>query len=52
MHPLPTLSITARLNALAAAAIVTLAMLSGIDTLANAQSSVPQLTQTVVAQPA
>ena len=52
MNALPTMSITIRLNAVAAAAIVTLVMLSGIDTLANPQSSVPQLAQAFVAQPA
>jgi hypothetical protein len=50
-HP-PSPSITTRLNALAAAAIVTLTLLSGIDILATAQGAAPQLTQAGIAQPA
>lgn len=52
MNHLPTMSTTARLNALAAAVVVTLTLLSGIDALATAHSTVPQLTQTVLTQPA
>jgi hypothetical protein len=43
MNRLPTASLASRLNALAAAVIVTLTLLAGIDALAAAQTAVPQL---------
>ena len=52
MNHLPTVSIATRINALAAAAIVTLTLLSGIDALALAQSSVPQIAQAAATQSA
>ena len=48
MNHLPTLSTVARMNALAAAAIVTLGLLSGIDAMASADSSTPRMAQAVV----
>ena len=52
MTHLPTPSITTRLNALAAAAIVTMVLLSGIDNMAIARGAGPQLAQATVTQPA
>jgi hypothetical protein len=52
MTHLPAPSITTRLNALAAAAIVTTAILSGIDSQAVARGAGPQLAQAAVAQAA
>ena len=52
MNTLPATPIAIRLNALAAAAVVTLTMLVGIDSLAIGLSAVPQMAQTTVAQPA
>lgn len=52
MNHLPTVSIATRINALAAAAIVTLTLLSGIDALALAQSRVPQIAQAAATQSA
>jgi hypothetical protein len=52
MTQLPTVAIATRLNALAAAAIVTLALLAGIDTLAAAETAAPQWAQGAVTQPA
>jgi len=51
MNHLPTASVATRLNALAAAAIVTLTLLAGIDTLAAAESAAPQWAQGAVTQP-
>ena len=45
VNHLPAPSVSVRLNALLAAALVTLAMLSGIDTLAVAQNAAAQLAQ-------
>lgn len=50
MNPLPSTSLIARLNAVAAAAVITLTMLSGIDALALADSGAPLLAQTVLAR--
>ena len=52
MNTRPTTPIAIRLNALAAAAVVTLAMLVGIDSLAIGLSAVPQTAQTAVTRPA
>jgi hypothetical protein len=52
MTHLPTPSIATRLNALVAAAIVTMVLLSGIDTMAIARGAGPQLAQAAVTQPA
>jgi len=52
MNRLPATSLAVRLNALVAAAIVTLTMLSGIDALAVSQSAAPQVAQSVVSLPA
>lgn len=49
MNALPTTTLTTRLNALAAAAVVTLSMLTGIDALALADSGAPILAQSVLA---
>ncbi len=45
MNSLPTASITTRLNAFAAAAVVTLTLLAGIDAMALNQTSTAQLAQ-------
>jgi hypothetical protein len=45
MHRLPTVSLASRVNALAAAAVVTLTLLAGIDSLAATQTAVPRLAQ-------
>ena len=50
MNPLPRMSFVVRLNAFAAAAIMTLTMLSGIDALALADSGAPMLAQSVLKQ--
>ena len=52
MNQLPRTSFAARFNAFRAAAIVTLTMLSGIDSMALAQSAAPQVAQAASAQPA
>ena len=52
MKQMPTPSVAARLNAAVAAAIVTLTMLSGIDTLAVVQSAAPAMAQASATQPA
>ena len=52
MNHLPAVSIATRVNALAAAAIVTLTMLSGIDALALAQGSAAQIALAAAAQSA
>ena len=54
MNHLPAVSIATRVNALAAAAIVTLTLLSGIDALALAlaQSRAPQIAQAAATQSA
>jgi hypothetical protein len=52
MNTLPTTSTALRLNAFAAAAIVTLMMLAGIDHLATAESAAPHLAQVAATQPA
>ncbi len=51
MTHLPTPSIMTRLNALAAAAIVTMVVLSGIDRQAIARAAGPHLAQVAVTQP-
>lgn len=50
MNQLPTTSLATRLNAVLAAAVVTLTLLSGIDTLAVAQSAPSQLAQAAATQ--
>ena len=50
MNHLPAPSLASRLSALAAAAIVTLTMLSGVDTLALAQSAAPHTAQAATTQ--
>jgi hypothetical protein len=52
MTHLPTPSITTRLNALAAAAIVTMVLLSGIDSQAIGRGAGPHLAQAAITQPA
>lgn len=52
MNRLPATSIATRLNALAAAALVTLSMLSGIDKLALADAAAPQMARAAASQPA
>jgi Tfp pilus assembly protein PilX len=52
MHHLPTTSVAVRLNAVLAAAIVTLVLLSGLDTLAVSQSAGPELAQAGMTLPA
>ncbi len=52
MIQLPTLSTAARMKALAAAFVVTLSMLSGIDAMATADGSTPQMAQAVVTKAA
>lgn len=44
-----TTHITARLTSFAFAAVLTLAMLAGVDTLASADKSAPQMAQTASA---
>ena len=51
MNTLPTVSIAARFGALAAAAVVTLTLLSGIDAMALGQGGA-QMAQAGVSQPA
>ena len=51
MNHLPSMSFAVRLNAFAAAAVVTLSMLSGINALALADSGAPMLAQSVLEQP-
>ena len=48
MNQLSTTSFIVRLNAFAAAAVVTLTMLSGIDALALADSGAPMLAQNML----
>ena len=50
MNSLPTTSTALRLNAFAAATIVTLLMLAGIDHLASAENAAPKLAQTAATQ--
>jgi len=50
--PLPRASIATRLNAVIAAAFVTLATLGAIDRLAMAEAATPQFAQVGTAQPA
>jgi len=50
MNSLPTVSITARLSALTAAAVVTLTLLAGIDVMALNQTTMAQLAQTETSQ--
>ena len=45
MNSLPAASITTRLNAFAAAAVVTLTLLAGIDAMALSQTTMAQLAQ-------
>jgi len=52
MNQLPVTSVAIRLNAVLAAAIVTLTLLSGIDTLAVLQSAAAQLAQAGATLPA
>ena len=52
MNSLPTTSTALRLNALAAAAIVTLMILVGIDHLAATEGAAPKLAQAAATQPA
>ena len=52
MNQLPRTSFAARFNAFLAAAIVTLTMLSGIDSMALAQAASPLMTQAATTQPA
>ena len=52
MTQLPATSIATRMSALAAAAIVTLTLLSGIDSLAMARGAAPQMAQAGITQPA
>ena len=52
MNHLPAVSIATRVNALAAAAIVTLTMLSGIDAMALAQGNAAQIAQAAATQAA
>jgi hypothetical protein len=52
MNQLPRTSFAARFNALLAAAAVTLAMLSGIDSMALAQAATPLVAHAVSTQPA
>jgi len=47
MNQLPTASVASRLNALAAAALVTLTLLAGINSLALTESSAPHLAQSL-----
>jgi hypothetical protein len=49
MNRLPTISLASRLNALAAAAVVTLTLLAGISSLAAAENAAPQLAQAATA---
>ena len=52
MNPLPRISFAARLNAFVAAAIVTLTMLSGIETQAIAQAAALPMAQAALTQAA
>lgn len=52
MNQQPTLSTVARMNALLAAAIVTLSLASGIDAMASADSNAPQMAQAVATKAA
>lgn len=52
MTQLPTIAFAARMNALAAAAVVTLAMLSGIDAMATVDGSAPQMAQSIASKTA
>jgi len=52
MNTLPSTSVATRLSALAAAAAVTLMLLSGIDTLARGDGAAPLLVHAAVVQPA
>ena len=52
MNQLPTTTIATRLNALVAAAIVTLTLLSGIGGLATAENAAVQLAQATAHQTA
>ena len=45
MNHLPTITLAARMNALFAAAFVTLTLLVGIDAMASADSGAPHLAQ-------
>ena len=51
MNSLPTVSIAARFGAFAAAAVVTLTLLSGIDAMALAQSGGVRMAQAGASQP-
>ena len=52
MNSLPPTSLATRLNAIAAAATVTLVLLSGIDAMAQSDRAAPMLARVAVAQPA
>jgi hypothetical protein len=52
MNRLPATNIAARLNAFAAAAIVTMTLLSGIGGLAAAENAAPRLAQAPAGQAA
>ena len=52
MNRLPTTSIATRLNALAAAAVVTLSLMLGIDSLALARSAAAPMAQAAATQAA
>ena len=48
MNSLPNASITTRLGAFAAAAVVTLTLLAGIDAIALSQTTMAQLAPTAI----
>ncbi len=48
MNSLPNASITTRLSAFAAAAVVTLTLLAGIDAMALSQTTMAQLAPTAI----
>ena len=52
MNTLPTVSLAARFSAFAAAAVVTLTLMSGIDAMAAASSTGAQVAQAGLVQPA
>ena len=51
MNRLPSTSLATRLNATAAAALVTLALLSGIDAMAHADKAAPLWAGAAAVQP-
>jgi hypothetical protein len=52
MNPLPSVSISSRLNAFTAAAVVTLTLLAAIDGLAQREGSLPQVARAAAAHSA